>query len=113
MSKWTIGDIMRIGLYHGYELTGSGSNEYTRYLARSLLGAGHEVHTICRDFTLKQYHMLHVHMPEMDGLDLCRAIRTSPTHQRLPQDLKFPSASFNFYAFTDRESSNNPQTPVP
>ena len=28
---------MRIGLYHGYELMGSGSNEYTRYLAASLL----------------------------------------------------------------------------
>ena len=50
MSKWTIGDIMRIGLYHGYELTGSGSNEYTRYLGRSLLDAGYEVHIICREF---------------------------------------------------------------
>jgi glycosyltransferase involved in cell wall biosynthesis len=50
MSKGTIGDIMRIGLYHGYELTGSGSNEYTRYLARSLLDKGHEVHIICREF---------------------------------------------------------------
>ena len=40
---------MRIGLYHGYELTGSGSNEYTRYLAKSLLEAGHEVHIICRE----------------------------------------------------------------
>lgn len=40
---------MRIGLYHGYELTGSGSNEYTRYLARSLADAGHEVHIICRE----------------------------------------------------------------
>jgi len=42
--------MLRIGLYHGYELTGSGSNEYTRYLARSLLDAGHEVHIICREF---------------------------------------------------------------
>jgi glycosyltransferase involved in cell wall biosynthesis len=40
---------MRIGLYHGYELTGSGSNEYTRYLARCLVDAGHEVHIICRE----------------------------------------------------------------
>jgi len=40
---------MRIGLFHGYELTGSGSNEYTRYLARSLAEAGHEVHVICRE----------------------------------------------------------------
>jgi len=40
---------MRIGLYHGYELTGSGSNEYTRYLARYLIEAGHEVHIICQE----------------------------------------------------------------
>lgn len=40
---------MRIGLYHGYELIGSGSNEYTRYLAASLLELGHEVHIICRE----------------------------------------------------------------
>lgn len=40
---------MRIGLYHGYELTGSGSNEYTRYLVRYLVAAGHEAHIICRE----------------------------------------------------------------
>lgn len=40
---------MRIGLYHGYELTGSGSNEYTRYLSRALASRGHEVHVICRE----------------------------------------------------------------
>ncbi len=40
---------MRIGLYHGYELSGSGSNEYTRYLAMAFLAAGHEVHILCRE----------------------------------------------------------------
>lgn len=40
---------MRIGLYHGYELSGSGSNEYTRYLAASLAEAGHELHVVCRE----------------------------------------------------------------
>ncbi len=40
---------MRIGLYHGYEMRGSGSNEYTRYLARFLAEAGHEVHVFCRE----------------------------------------------------------------
>lgn len=40
---------MRIALFHGYELSGSGSNEYTRYLARALAGAGHEVHVLCRE----------------------------------------------------------------
>jgi glycosyltransferase involved in cell wall biosynthesis len=40
---------VRVGLYHGYELVGSGSNEYTRYLAHALAGAGHEVHVLCRE----------------------------------------------------------------
>ncbi len=40
---------MRIAIYHGYELTGSGSNEYTRYLAKTLVDSGHEVHVICRE----------------------------------------------------------------
>ena len=40
---------MRIGLYHGYELTGSGSNEFTRYLAKSLVDLGNEVHILCRE----------------------------------------------------------------
>ena len=40
---------MRIGLFHGWELRGSGSNEYTRYLARALVRAGHDVEILCRD----------------------------------------------------------------
>lgn len=40
---------VRIGLYHGYELTGSGSNEYTRYLAATLAGQGHDVVVLCAD----------------------------------------------------------------
>ncbi len=40
---------MRIGIFHGFELTGSGSNEYTRYLARALKTEGHDVHVICRE----------------------------------------------------------------
>ena len=40
---------LTIGIYHGYELTGSGSNEYTRYIARGLARLGHQVHVLCRD----------------------------------------------------------------
>ena len=40
---------MVIGLYHGYELIGSGSNEYTRYLARELAKQGYCVHLLCRE----------------------------------------------------------------
>lgn len=40
---------MKIGLFHGYNLGGSGSNEYTRYLAKALISEGAEVHLICRE----------------------------------------------------------------
>ncbi len=40
---------MNIGIYHGYELIGSGSNEYTRYLARELAKFGHTLHVLCRE----------------------------------------------------------------
>lgn len=40
---------MRIAIFHGYELTGSGSNEYTRYLAAALAADGHTVFVACRE----------------------------------------------------------------
>jgi len=40
---------MRIAVFHGWELTGSGSNEYVRYLSCALARAGHEVHVACRE----------------------------------------------------------------
>lgn len=40
---------MKIGIFHGYELIGSGSNQATCYLARTLAQIGHEVHILCRE----------------------------------------------------------------
>lgn len=40
---------MKIGIFHGYELSGSGSNQATRYLARALARIGHDVHVLCRE----------------------------------------------------------------
>ena len=40
---------MRIAIFHGWELTGSGSNEYARYFSWALARAGHEVHVVCRE----------------------------------------------------------------
>ena len=40
---------MKIGIFHGYELVGSGSNQSTSYLARALAKLGHEVHILCRE----------------------------------------------------------------
>ena len=40
---------MKIGIFHGYELVGSGSNQSTKYLAQTLSQAGHEVYILCRE----------------------------------------------------------------
>ncbi len=40
---------MKIGIFHGYELSGSGSNQATQYLARALVQEGHEIHILCRE----------------------------------------------------------------
>ena len=40
---------MKIGIFHGYELVGSGSNQATSYLSKTLKQLGHEVHIICRE----------------------------------------------------------------
>ncbi len=40
---------MRILIFHGYLLRGTGSNVYNANLARALVGLGHEVHLFCQD----------------------------------------------------------------
>jgi glycosyltransferase involved in cell wall biosynthesis len=40
---------MRILIFHGYLLGGTGSNVYTARLAAALAGLGHEVHLLCQD----------------------------------------------------------------
>jgi glycosyltransferase involved in cell wall biosynthesis len=40
---------VRILIFHGYLLAGTGSNIYNARLARALVGLGHEVHLLCQD----------------------------------------------------------------
>jgi glycosyltransferase involved in cell wall biosynthesis len=40
---------MRVLIFHGYLLGGTGSNVYTARLAQALAGLGHEVHLICQE----------------------------------------------------------------
>jgi len=40
---------MRILVFHGYLLRGTGSNVYNASLVRALAGLGHEVHLLCQD----------------------------------------------------------------
>ena len=40
---------MRVLIFHGYLLRGTGSNIYNASLARALASLGHEVHILCQD----------------------------------------------------------------
>jgi glycosyltransferase involved in cell wall biosynthesis len=40
---------LRILIFHGYLLSGTGSNVYNARLAEALVGLGHEVHLLCQD----------------------------------------------------------------
>jgi glycosyltransferase involved in cell wall biosynthesis len=48
---------VRILLWHGYLLGGTGSNVYTRALAREWSRAGHEVVVVCQDRSPEQYDL--------------------------------------------------------
>ena len=40
---------MRVLIFHGYLLGGTGSNVYNARLAEALVGLGHEVHLLSQD----------------------------------------------------------------
>jgi glycosyltransferase involved in cell wall biosynthesis len=48
---------VRILLWHGYLLGGTGSNVYTRALAREWSNAGHDVVVVCQERAPKQYDL--------------------------------------------------------
>src|SRR5918993_4932497 len=56
---------MRILIFHGYLLRGTGSNIYNASLARALAGLGHEVHLLCQDSAWEAPPGVTVHVPEI------------------------------------------------
>jgi glycosyltransferase involved in cell wall biosynthesis len=58
---------MRVLLFHGYMLRGTGSNIYTANLARALARLGHEVHLLCQDKQV-QLDGVQIHNPDIHGL---------------------------------------------
>jgi len=58
---------MRVLLFHGYMLRGTGSNIYTASLARALAGLGHEVHLLCQDREV-EIEGVEIHNPDIGGL---------------------------------------------
>ena len=62
---------MRVLIFHGYLLAGTGSNVYNSSLARALAALGHEVHLLCQDRTASLQAgpgSITVHKPDIGGL---------------------------------------------
>jgi len=58
---------MRVLVFHGYMLRGTGSNIYNVNLAPALARLGHEVHLVCQDREVK-IPGVQIHNPDIDGL---------------------------------------------
>src|SRR5262245_66267455 len=56
---------MRILIFHGYLLRGTGSNIYNANLARTLAGLGHEVDLFCQDRTVHESEGVTIHVPDI------------------------------------------------
>jgi glycosyltransferase involved in cell wall biosynthesis len=56
---------MRILIFHGYLLRGTGSNIYNANLARTLAALGHEVHLLCQDRAWDPPAGVTVHIPDI------------------------------------------------
>src|SRR5215471_19203650 len=82
---------MRILLWHGYLLGGTGSNVYTRALAREWSRAGHDVTVVCQEREPGQYDLAgaQVVRPELPGglLPVFVLDRYEGLEARLLQDL--------------------------
>ncbi len=77
---------MRVLLFHGYMLRGTGSNIYNANLARALARLGHEVHLLCQDRET-EIEGVQIHNPDIGGL--------------LPVYVKDPYEGFEVKAFPE------------
>jgi glycosyltransferase involved in cell wall biosynthesis len=77
---------MRVLIFHGYMLRGTGSNIYNVNLAPALARLGHEVHLLCQDREVK-IPGVRIHNPDVGGL--------------LPVYVKDPYPGFEVKAFEE------------
>jgi glycosyltransferase involved in cell wall biosynthesis len=65
---------VRVLIFHGYLLRGTGSNVYNANLAQALARQGHEVHLLCQDHRaeeldwVRESERITVHVPDIGGL---------------------------------------------
>jgi glycosyltransferase involved in cell wall biosynthesis len=58
---------VKVLIFHGYMLRGTGSNIYNASLARALARLGHEVHLLCQDREVR-LEGVRIHNPDIGGL---------------------------------------------
>jgi glycosyltransferase involved in cell wall biosynthesis len=59
---------VRVLIFHGWLLRGTGSNVYNASLARALAELGHEVHLVCQDRRPPALGPVRIHNPDIGGL---------------------------------------------
>jgi glycosyltransferase involved in cell wall biosynthesis len=77
---------MRVLVFHGYMLRGTGSNIYNVNLVKALTRQGHEVHLLCQDREVRP-EGVQIHNPDIGGL--------------LPVYVKDPYPGFDVKAFPE------------
>ena len=70
---------MRILLWHGYLLGGTGSNVYTRQLARAWSRAGHDVTVFCQDPAPERYDLGGARVIVPDAATCCPCLCSTGT----------------------------------
>src|SRR5262245_24972196 len=83
---YRLGGHMKVLIFHGYLLRGTGSNIYNFNLARALARLGHEVHLLCQDREVR-LEGVEIHNPDIGGL--------------LPVYVKDPYEGFEVKAFPE------------
>jgi glycosyltransferase involved in cell wall biosynthesis len=68
---------VRVLIFHGYLLAGTGSNVYNAALAEALVRAGHEVHLLCQDRDPLSYEWVDA-AGDWDGGTLSLTVRRDP-----------------------------------
>jgi glycosyltransferase involved in cell wall biosynthesis len=81
---------MRVLIFHGYMLRGTGSNIYNANLAPALARLGHEVHLLCQDREV-ELEGVEIHNPDIGGL--------------LPVYVKDPYEGFEVKAFPELDEA--------
>src|SRR5688500_7610675 len=74
-AKARLPELMRILVFHGYLLSGTGSNVYNANLAAALRRAGHEVHLLSQDREPERFDFVDAVGEWHDGLLELRTLR--------------------------------------